>query len=412
MGSKDYGPSHGERESREREVAADYADDDDDDDHNDEEEDAIVPSMRTSLHIAELEERLAQHQSELSRLRQERGKQRMELHQQVQAHERLQIQKDSRLERIKLQEQIQELHDIKEAKLLLKQMASEELDRTMTLYRRLQKTLKLLQGGIEYILEQSTNDSACFSTTDSAGRIRANERQALLMEILEENRDKTILLDSDDEEVEEIELKAEYIRNEDGNRRMFFTKQQSFASIDSMMSEIASIDPRDMILPPSHSRKPSVQRVARDLTAFSSIVHPQERSSRSRSSFPSVVEDNTQQESRGRSRSLSDHRSGQSTSSKTNNSISSGRRRRGSLGDSQGRKRRGGGGGEEEERKPVGRSRSMSSSPDIMSSRPANAEGGGQLRAMLESFEREHNRDAEIASHDTPRTTNTPGGPR
>ena len=349
----------------------------DDNDEDDDEEGngrILAPTSRSS-HICNLEDRLSQYKSELSRLRQERDKQRVELNEQVRQHENLQIQRETRRERIKLQEQVEELQDINEAKLLLKQMAKEELDKTLTHYRRLQKTLKLLQSGIGYILEQSAVDPS----TDHAGRIRAMERQALLMDILEENRSN--LFDSD-EEVEEEDLQPE---NGKHNPQMFHKKQPRYASIDSMMSEIASIDPRDMILPPSHSRKQSVQRAARDLT---SSVHTQELAARSRRSKYYLAED---QKERIRSRSLSTHGNSENSSA---GSYRGGSRRHGSS--SGGSSRRG----------RVRRSRSLSSS-DTSGHHHTGAHKGG-LRTMLESLRGGDEDDA--GSQDTPRTTNTPGG--
>jgi hypothetical protein len=354
--------------------------------HNDEHEDddhdevggtgRIVAPMSRSAQISNLEDRLSQYKSELSRLRQERDKQRIELNQQVKQNENLQIQRESRRERMKLQEQIEELQDVYEAKLLLKQMAKEELEKTLAHYRRLQKTLKLLQGGIGYILEQSAIDPS----TDHAGRIRATERQALLMDILEENRSN--LFDSDDDEVEVEELQPE---NGKDYPQMFHKKQPRYASIDSMMSEIASIDPRDMILPPSHSRKQSVQRAARDLT---SSVPTQGRAARSRRSKYYLAED---QEERLRSRSLSTH--GRSEASSAGSYRGRNRRHDSSSGGSSRRGR-------------VRRSRSLSSS-DTSGQHHAVAHKGG-LRTMLESLRGGGEDDA--GSQDTPRTTNTPGG--
>jgi len=149
-------------------------DDNEDNDEDNEEGNGrmLAPTSRSSQ-ISNLEDRLSQYKSELSRLRQERDKQRVELNEQVKQHENLQIQRESRRERVKLQEQVEELQDINEAKLLLKQMAKEELEKTVAHYRRLQKTLKLLQSGIGYILEQSAVDPS----TDHAGRIRATSVQ-------------------------------------------------------------------------------------------------------------------------------------------------------------------------------------------------------------------------------------------
>jgi len=351
-------------------------DDNEDNDEDNEEGNGrmLAPTSRSSQ-ISNLEDRLSQYKSELSRLRQERDKQRVELNEQVKQHENLQIQRESRRERVKLQEQVEELQDINEAKLLLKQMAKEELEKTVAHYRRLQKTLKLLQSGIGYILEQSAVDPS----TDHAGRIRATERQALLMDILEENRSN--LFDSD-EEVEEEDLQPE---NGKHNPQMFHKKQPRYASIDSMMSEIASIDPRDMILPPSHSRKQSVQRAARDLT---SSVHTQELAARSRRTKYYLAED---QKERIRSRSLSTHGKSENSSA---SSYRGGSRRHGSS--SGGSSRRG----------RVRRSRSLSSS-DTSGHHHTGTQKGG-LRTMLESLRAGDEDDA--GSQDTPRTTNTPGG--
>jgi hypothetical protein len=377
----------------EKDVDGLNGDDESDDNRSEEEEDNDdgIPGGR-SVRMDTIQDALAQHKSELNRLRQVRAKQRVELDQQAKEHENLKTQRKSRLERRKLQDQVQELQDIIQAKVLLKEMAQNELEQTRAYHRRLHQTLTLLQEGVGYILEQSaiTDDP---STTDPVGRIRATKREALVKEILKDNWNQSTLFDAD-EEVEVEDLKSG--TNDTPLTKMVPRRElPRYASINSMISEIASsIDPGDMQLPESHSRKRTVQRAVHDLT--SSIHRQQHQQQKQQQQRPARSQSRTysqkdEQEQRPRSRSLSTHmkKSEHSFSSK----ISS--KRRVSMGSSK--------------QESLGRSRSVSSS-DMSGTFVVR---GGLLQTMLQSFPG-HDEGVDFdggGSHDTPRTTNsTPGG--
>lgn len=345
-----------EKDLAELEELDDEEESEEEEDENLEEGDARVRSIQI------MEERLAQQMSELTRIRHERAKQRSQLDQLAVEHENLKTQQDSRIERTKLQEQVQELQDSVEATLLLKQMAREEFEQTRTHHRQLQKTLKLLQGGVEFILEQSSNDPSTYPV----GVYRRKERQALLKEILEDDWNKSKLFESD----EEVEL--DDLKPEDESPHTRHMEMIRYDSLDSMMSEIASIDTRDILLPESHSRKERVQQAAHDLT---SSVHRQGRRSAARSKHDSKEE----QEARLRSHSLSSHRtSGQSTTASSRRGGTKGQFHRG-----------------------VARAKSLTSS-ETSGNRALH---GGGLRTMLETY---NTADNDADSQDTPRTNNTP----
>lgn len=186
------------------------------------------------LHVSvdALEEQLSHSMAELTALRRERQKQRQQLDQVTKEHQSLITQKDLRIERIKLYEHLRELEGTVDAKALLKRLAIEELEQTKSHLRQLQKTLRLLQGGVEHILEQSANDPS----TTLEGRSRAAMRQALLKQILEQDWNS--------------ELHKEISNHGDEDIQLFHHKNTRYESIDSMISEIASISPRDMMMPP------------------------------------------------------------------------------------------------------------------------------------------------------------------
>ena len=96
----------------------------------------------------------------------------------------------------------------------------------------LQKTIKLLQGGVEHILEQSANDPS----TTLEGRSKAAMRQALLKQILEQDWNS--------------DLHMELSTHGENDIQLFHHKNKRYESIDSMISEIASISPQDMMMPP------------------------------------------------------------------------------------------------------------------------------------------------------------------
>lgn len=186
------------------------------------------------LHVSvdALEEQLSHAMAELMALRRERHKQRQQLEQVTKEHQSLMTQRDLRIERIKLYEHLRELEGTVDAKALVKRLAIEELEQTKSHFRQLQKTLKLLQGGVEHILEQSANDPS----TTLEGRSKAAMRQALLKQILEQDWNS--------------ELHKEISNHGDPGVQMFHQKNKRYESIDSMISEIASISPQDMMMPP------------------------------------------------------------------------------------------------------------------------------------------------------------------
>ena len=279
--------------------------------------------------VEALEEQVSHAMVELMALRRERQKQRIQLEQVTKEHQSLMTQKDLRIERIKLYEHLRELEGTVDAKALVKRLAIEELEQTKSHLRQLQKTLKLLQGGVEQILEQSANDPS----TTLEGRSRAAMRQALLKQILEQDWNS--------------DLHKEISNHGNHDVQMFHHKNKRYESIDSMISEIASISPQDMMMPP--------QREGR---------------TKSRSKYYTQEEE----EERQRSHSLSSHQTYEQERLKSKKSTSS--------------------------RRGLRRTKSMTM--------PTSPGPPSTLSSMIDG-DRQGATDGDDGSQDTPKTTNTQG---
>lgn len=204
-------------------------------------EENTINSSTTTQQEQQLEQELEAVTLELTTVKTERDKQRKELDQLQVEHEQLAHQKELRLKRHQLSEQLQDLQSMADKKVRLQQMIQEELEQTKSHHRQLRRTLDLLQTGVEQILEKS-------ATTDDD---HAKERQQLLKHILVDEDHYiakllgglTIMQDhqskNPDKNDEDEEIHEDVV---------MFSRKSRKDSIESMVSEIFSMgEPSPMV---------------------------------------------------------------------------------------------------------------------------------------------------------------------
>jgi hypothetical protein len=121
---------------------------------------------------------------ELATVRIERDKQRQQLEQLTQEQTELQSSKGQRMKRNKISEQLQDLEICVSKKERTKHLALEELEQAKSHHRQLKRTLELLKGGVQDIVDRSSND---YLDTSIEGTRRSALRQELLNNILRHN---------------------------------------------------------------------------------------------------------------------------------------------------------------------------------------------------------------------------------
>jgi hypothetical protein len=122
--------------------------------------------------------------SELATVTFERDKQRQQLEQLTQEQTELQSSRGQRIKRNQISEQLQDLEISVSKKERSKLRALEDLDEAKSHYRQLKRTLELLKGGVQDIVDRSSNDHLDSSIE---GTRRAALRQELLNNILKHN---------------------------------------------------------------------------------------------------------------------------------------------------------------------------------------------------------------------------------
>jgi hypothetical protein len=227
-----------------------------------------------------LEQELEAVTLELTTVRTERDKQRQQLDQLKVEHEQLTHQKELRLKRHQLSEQLQDLQSMADKKVRHQQIIQEELEQTKSHHRQLRRTLNLLQTGVEQILEKSA--------ATSADDEHARERQRLLKHILvdeehyiakllggltimQDHQSKNPDKNDEDEEIHEDNV-------------VMFSRKSRKDSIDSMVSEIFSMgEPSPMIRDyrKQAARRSVTQWNNNNGTLMRTNSTPPERSSRS-----------------------------------------------------------------------------------------------------------------------------------
>jgi hypothetical protein len=365
----------------------DVEDDDDDDDDDEEEEPQYQDNIST------LEEHLSQVTEELTAIRNERETQRVQqLEPLAKDHHALNTQKDLRIERMKLQEQLDELQATIDAKLLVQKHQVEDLEQVKSHYRQLQRTCKLLQGSVEQILEQSASDIP----KGLEARNRATMRQALLKQLLQQDYKSQLSLFSNADDRHDDDDDSDDDDDDDGaGPQLFHKKNKRYDSIDSMMSQIdhtgmmsstaASYQHRNKF--PSHTTTTTSSEGGRSL---------------SRSKFYQI-EDQQQkqkQQQQPRRHSLSSQGStGSGGVPRRKQSKSSSRSSSSGSSSKVGRLRR---------------SKSFDASTTTSASRSTTTSSTRRKTSLMRLLDQgnqgyDHQDDDEDGSQDTPRTTNTQG---
>ena len=379
MASSSSVPLEGEEEYRGvlSNLQNDLAEDDlqDDDDDGDEEVDPDLGTVSLTdpqQQISSLEEHLSKVTLELTVIRQERDKQRLQLDPLTKENQALMNQRELRLERIKLQEQLNELQGVIDAKLLVQKVELEGLEQVKSRFRQLQRTLKLMQGSVEQILEQSASDTS----TSLEDRNKATMRQALLKQMLQQDWRSQLSLYHD-----EIHDDGD----DGGGPQRFYQKKQRYDSINSMMSELANSPSQDTMVPDSRRSSPMIRQYPSTTTSSS------EGRSLSRSKFYQEQEHQPQRHpSVSRSRSMSSHGSSASGSGKS-------RRRRSNSG--------------ERSTGSLRRSKSFDAASQASSNTSTSTGGSRRKTALMSLLDQDgkiHGDDDE-GSADTPKTTNNQG---
>jgi hypothetical protein len=209
-----------------------------DDDFDDEEEiDVSLAGDPDDNVISTLEEHLSQVTVELSAIQNEREKQLLQLDPLTKDYQALVNQKELRIERMKLQEQLDELQSSIDAKLLVqKGTLGQELEQAKSHFRQLQRTLKLVQGSVEQILESSASDTP----KGLEARNRATMRQALLKQLLQQDYTSQVSLYSNLDDMHEDDEDDD--GDDDGRPQLFHKKNKRYESMESMMSEFDMAD--------------------------------------------------------------------------------------------------------------------------------------------------------------------------
>ena len=146
---------------------------------------------------------------ELANVKIERDKQRQQLEQLTQEQRELQLSRDKGMKRNQLSEQLQDLGISVSQKERSKHRALEDLEQAKSHHRQLKRTLELLEGGVQDIVDRSTND---YSDTSIEGTRRGALRQELLKNILRhnwQNLNAPQLTHHDDEDSEVDDIQEE-----------------------------------------------------------------------------------------------------------------------------------------------------------------------------------------------------------
>ena len=130
--------------------------------------------------LQELQSQLESLRLELTTVESERDQQREHLEQLHQEAETLANQSEQRVIRTQLDHQRTDLQQEVDRKLYRRQVVLEEMERTKTRHRQLKRTLRILQAGVQDIIDQSTQDDD--PTIDGARR--AAKRQEIIQDLL------------------------------------------------------------------------------------------------------------------------------------------------------------------------------------------------------------------------------------
>lgn len=129
--------------------------------------DSAVPTPSpSSVDLIALEKELERVNLELTAIRKERDKQRQQLDQLQEENDQLVHQREQRIKRNQLNSQLQDMEKSVRRKTARRQRALEDLELCKTRHRQLQRTLDLLQGGVQSIVARSHRNAAAVLAVD------------------------------------------------------------------------------------------------------------------------------------------------------------------------------------------------------------------------------------------------------